>query len=157
MKRRKLHSTSGVTLMEVTLSVAIFAVVIAMSAQALMGFYASVDMQEQRVEALQAARTVLADIRLKRTDFELPDDQFDWEGLRAWIQERQEGEWAAYTRDHDEGNLLEGHQISVIVTNMDGEEPNGNDNPLQIRVNTSWLDMRGRRVSATIATVIAER
>ena len=143
--------------MEVTLSVAIFAVVIAVSAQALMGFYASVDMQEQRVEALQAARTVLADIRLKRTDFELPEDEFDWAGLNNWIDEQAEAEWAAYTRDHDEGNLLDGHQISVLVTNLDGGEPDADDNPLQVRVNSSWIDLRGRRVSATIATVISER
>ena len=58
MPKRILRSDSGVTLMEVTLAVALFAVAIAMSAQALISFYAAIDVQEQRVEAMQAAAEI---------------------------------------------------------------------------------------------------
>ena len=156
MSRQRLGSTSGVTLIEVTLAIAIFAVVISVSAQSLMGFYAAIDIQEQRVEAIQSARSVLSDIRLKRADFVLPEDGYNWEGLLAWINTQNEDGWSAYLRDEG-ANVLPGHTLNVAVTDLDGNPAEANDNPLQLQVTTSWLDLRGRRTSSTVATIVSER
>ena len=157
MKRKRLSSNSGVTLIEVTLSVAIFAAVIAMSAQALAGFYATSETQEQRVEALQAARAVLSEIRLRRVDFETADDGYNWAGMLAWIADREALGWPNYVRDAQGANPLRAHSLSVRVTDINGEQADPGDDPLQVQVSSAWQDMRGRPISLSLNTVISER
>ena len=64
--KRALARKRGVTLIEVTMAVAIFAVVIAVSAQSILSFYVAIDMQEDRIVATHAARAVLAALREMR-------------------------------------------------------------------------------------------
>jgi len=156
MKIPRLRGNSGVTLIEVTLSIAIFAVVISVSAQSLMGFYAAIDIQEQRVEAIQAARAILSDIRLKREDFNLPNDGYDWAALLAWINAQNDAGWAQHLRD-DGPNALPSHSLSVTASDLEGNPAEANDNPIEIEVTTTWQDLRGRTTSSTVATIISER
>lgn len=156
MKCRRLRGQSGVTLMEVTLAIAIFAVVISVSAQSLMGFYAAIDLQKQRVEALQSARAVLSDIRLKRQEFELPDDVFDWDGLMGWIDDGNDDGWQNYLRING-ANALREHTLDVVALDMDGNPAEAGDDPVELQVVTTWQDLRGRTISAVVATIISEK
>lgn len=157
MGARKLGARSGVTLMEVTLAVAIFAVAIAMSAQALISFYAALDVQEQRVEAMQAARSVLAEVRQVRRDFQGENDAFDWNGLLNWFSENEEAGWEEFLRDEPGMNYLPNHEITVTVRNMDGDVAQPGDNPIEVTVQSSWTDLRGRPASVNVVSVFSER
>lgn len=157
MPARIFKSNSGVTLMEVTLAVALFAVVIAMSAQALISFYAAIDVQEQRVEAMQAARAVLAHVRQKRVDFEEEEDGYSWSGLLSWFSAKEEANWTEFLRSTAGPNYLPNHDIDVTVLNMDGDPANAGDNPLEVHVVSSWSDLRGRTVSVEVVGVISEK
>ncbi len=157
MPARMKKSNSGVTLMEVTLAVALFAVVIAMSAQALISFYAAIDVQEQRVEAMQAARAVLAHVRQKRADFEEEDDVYNWSGLLSWFNTKEEAGWTEFLRNTSGTNYLPDHDIDVTVLNMDGDAANAGDNPLEVHVTSSWSDLRGRTISVEVVGVLSEK
>lgn len=157
MQRRIMKSDSGVTLMEVTLAVALFAVAIAMSAQALISFYAAIDVQEQRVEAMQAARSVLATVRQKRADFEEEDDSYDWNGLLSWFGDKEEANWSEFLRSTPGPNYLPNHDIDVTILNMDGEAATPGDNPIEVHVTSSWTDLRGRTVSVEVVGVFSEK
>lgn len=154
---RKWNGQNGVTLIEVTLAVAIFSVAIAMSAQALISFYAAVDVQEQRAEAMQAARAVLAEARQKRLDFELPNDQFNWNGMLSWFGQMQSANWDNFLRNDTAANTLKNHVITVTVLDMEGNVAQNGDNPLEVHVRSSWTDLRGREASVEVVGVIGER
>lgn len=157
MKKRLLKKTSGVTLMEVTLAVAIFAVAIAMSAQALISFYAALDVQEQRVEAMQAARAVLAEVRQIRGDYQLPDEEYDWAGLLGWFSTQQEAEWAGFVRNQPGMTYLPDHALDVVLLNMNGEAAQPGDDPIEVQVRSSWTDLRGRTASVSVVGMFSER
>lgn len=157
MSTRKLRPNSGITLMEVTLAVALFAVAIAMSAQALISFYSAIDVQEQRVEAMQAARAVLATVRQKRADFEGENDTYNWNGLLSWFNSNQETGWTAFKRSTPGPNYLPNHDIDVTVLNTDGEPATASDNPWEVHVRSTWTDLRGRSVSVEVVGIISEK
>ena len=59
----KISRNGGVSLLEVTMAVAIFAVAVGVAAQGLISFYASMDVQNQRVMAANQCRALLSDMR----------------------------------------------------------------------------------------------
>ncbi len=157
MTTKVLKRTSGVTLMEVTLAVAIFAVAIAMSAQALISFYAAIDVQKQRVEAVQSARSILATVRQKRQDFQLDNDVYNWNGFLNWFSTKEQEGWLEYLRNDPGNNYLPNHEITVTVLNTDGEAAEAGDDPIEVHVRSEWTDLRGRTASAEIVGMFSER
>ncbi len=158
MHSPRLLEDRGVTLIEVMIAVAIFAVVIGVSAQALLSFYVSLDMQEERVESLQAARAVLSAIREKKEEFVLPEDEFDWEGLIAWLDEGNDTYWSSFLKPGVTGTKgLHDHTITVAYYDMQGNPAPAGASPLQVNVMSSWSDMKGRTITAQVATLLTTR
>ena len=148
--KRLLKDNRGVSLMEVTLAVAIFAGVIAVTAQSLASFYVSVDMQEQRIEAVNTCRSVMEALREKRRQFktDFPD------GLLNWVDERNEASWDTYLADNSIHQELEDQTIQVECYNEAGDEASLGDNPIVVHVISSWQDRKGRTLTARVVSVL---
>jgi len=144
----------GMTLVEVVIAISILAVVLGVTAQAIGGFYVTMDVQEQRVEAVQSARALLGAIREKRAEFDGGEDGYDWDGMLGWIAAGNEESWSGFVRSNEFHVELKGHTLSVEVRNMDGAQATAGDNPLEVHVIASWEDRQGRPQRAVIATVL---
>lgn len=142
----------GVTLMEVTLAVAIFAAVIGVTAHSLMSFYVSIDMQEQRIEAINTCRSVMDSLREKRFQFKanFPEDFLDW------IDENNESDWESYLADNSEHVELAEQEIQVNCFNEAGDEAGAGDNPIVVEITTEWVDRKGRPLSATVISMLTD-
>jgi len=153
MKKRQRSNTSGITLLEVTIAVALFAIVIAFAAQALVSLMSSMNMQDERIEALNSCRSILGALREKRTEYyDHGDETMDWEGLFAWIADNNDDNWAEI-----EGVAAdEGYAFALQTFDMDGAAAQPGDNPLQVIVEATWTDARGHPMRAALNTVIAE-
>lgn len=155
---RALARKAGVTLIEVTMAVAIFAVVIAVSAQAILSFYVAIDMQEDRVVATHASRAVLNVIREKRGEFRGTADNalVDWAQFFAWVTAQNTANWATFSQSS--GYVaLRNQAITVKLLNSNGGPAVVTDSPLQVMVTTRWLDGKGRTLRADLITRIADR
>lgn len=154
MVRGRLKSEQGMTLVEVTLAVAIFATVIALTAQSLVNSYVGVDLQKQRIEAANSCRAVLSYLRERRTDMgaDFP------KSFLAHIREKQEAGWAEFLKDEaTHGVDLDGHTITVLTSSLTGEEATDADNPLRVLVRSTWFDRRGRLMRAEVVTCLTDR
>lgn len=138
--------------MEVTLAVAIFSAVIGVTAQSLASFYVSVDVQEQRMEAITACRGVMDALREKRTEFatNFPED------LLAWIDNENEEGWPAFLEENLDHVELASQALSVECQNLDGDAAGVGDNPIVVFVTTTWQDRRGRTLSSTVSSVLTD-
>ena len=150
MPKPGLKTTAGFTLLEVTLAVAIFAAVIGVTAQSLMSFYATMDMQEQRVEAINTGRSVMSAVRDKR--YEVSGD-FPG-GLITWLNENNSSHWAEFATATPETGGLKDFVINVTCKDMAGGDAGDGDNPVQIVVNATWSDLKGRSIAVSLGSVI---
>ena len=149
---RIIQDQRGVTLMEITLAVAIFAAVIGVTAQSLMSFYVSIDMQEQRMEGVASCRSVMDALREKRYEFK---DAFP-EDLLAWIETNNETSWEDFLADNSEHVELSEHAIEVNCFNEAGEAADADDNPIVVHVTAEWVDRKGRAMSATVVSMLTD-
>lgn len=149
-KYRIISDQAGVTLIEITLAIAIFAGVIGVTAQSLMSFYVAVDVQEQRMEAVRACQSVMDGLREKRVEFK---NNFP-AGLLTWVETNNESSWADYLADNSEHVELAEQTLEVDCFNEAGEAADGGDNPIVVHVTTNWLDRKGRRLSATVVSML---
>jgi type II secretory pathway pseudopilin PulG len=149
-KCRLFHDERGVTLIEITMAVAIFAGVIGVTAQSLISFYVSIDMQEQRMEGVAACRSVMDSLREKRVEFQ---DDFPV-GLLTWIETQNAESWEDYLADNSEHEQLANQTLVVNCYNTDGEVAGDGDNPIEVHVTTNWLDRKGRSLSATVVSML---
>ena len=147
-----LRDERGVTLMEITLAVAIFAAVIGVTAQALMSFYVGIDVQEQRMEAINTCRSVMDGLREKRYEFKesFPED------FLAWVEESNDGGWQEYLADNSEHVELDEQSIEVACFDQAGNAAGAGDNPVVVQVTTNWQDRKGRPVSATVFSMLTD-
>lgn len=155
MKYSLLVSNKGITLLEVMVAISIFAVVIGITATSLGSFYVSMDVQKERIAAVQSCRSVMSAIREKRTEFVLPNDEIDRQGLLQWVQEMNEEGWQDFLHSGDAG--LHGHEIVVLCQNMEGGPASPEDNPIRVQVRATWNDLRGRPMAAQVITVLADQ
>lgn len=132
----RLRGETGLTLLEVSLSMAIFAVVMSVSAQVLIGFSGSMEMQEQRQEAVQHCRAVLAQIRQDRDTSVLA---FPQQITTIWPDGRQVTDPEIVTLDNE--------VITVDYADDDAD-------PLQVTITASWTDMRGRPAATAVGTLL---
>ena len=150
--RRLLRDNRGVSLMEVTLAVAIFAGVIGVTAQSLASFYVSIDLQEQRMEAALSCRTVIDAIRERRVQYK---DDFPGD-LLGWIEAGNEADWAEFLANNSEHVELDEQSIEVACYNTNGDAAGVADNPIMVDVTTTWKDRKGRDMSASIMTMLTD-
>lgn len=138
------QADEGLTLVEVTLAVAIFAIVIALASQALMSFYVGLDIQEQRVEAMRVCKDLMGAVRTARRDHAAGD----FDALTAWVEAKNEEMWAEfyrYSQDHEE---LKDQAISVECALTGG-------GLLEVRAACGWTDRAGRRQELQLTTLLA--
>ncbi len=159
MQKRRLIGTSGVTLIEVTLAVAIFSVVIAASAQSIMSLYVAMDVQQDRVAATHSCRTVLNVIREKRGEFRGANetDMVNWTNLFSWINTQNTAGWATYLTEQDGSAALAEHSINVTALNVNGAPAVAGDNPVEFHAVATWTDGKGRTTSTRIVTRMTDR
>ena len=148
--KRLTGDNRGITLMEVTLAVAIFAGVIGVTAQSLASFYVAIDVQEQRMEAVAACRGVMDALREKRLEF---GDTFP-EDLLAWVVTENDASWASFLADNSAHTELSGQTIVVECFNQAGDPAGAGDNPIVVQVTSTWQDRRGRTLSATVVSIL---
>lgn len=156
--RRKIARKRGVTLIEVTLAVAIFAVVIAVSAQSILSFYVALDMQEDRVVATHASRAVLNAVREKRGEFRGAADNalVDWNQFFTWVSQQNTANWTTFTQTTGYA-ALKNQAVTVRLLNSAGANAVATDNPFRVLVTTRWQDAKGRTLRADLMTVISDR
>ena len=145
-----LHRERGMSLMEVTMAVAIFSAVIAVTAQALVSFYMSIDIQKQRIEAVNSCKAVLAIMREKRDELKADFPQ----SFLAWVQEQENDNWQDFLKTDNPGTRLREHKITADCFNLDGAEASNTDNPIRVDVTSTWLDRRGRAMQAHLTTLL---
>lgn len=142
----------GMSLMEVTMAVAIFAAVIAVTAQSLVSFYVSIDMQKQRIEAANSCKAVMALLREKRdeTSADFPDT------FLGWVSAQQNEGWTDFLKTEDAGIRLREHTITVQCLSLAGDVAAAGDNPIRVHVTSRWLDRRGRPMRAELVTALTD-
>lgn len=144
----------GLTLVEVTMATAIFAIVAGATATSLASFYVSMDIQEQRIEAVHSCQQVINALRDKRSEFVQPKDAYNWTGFLAWIQAQEDAHWADYVRDNVGHEELGDHAITVQCLNSAGAQATANDNPIEVHVTATWKDRKGRTMQAQIVSIL---
>jgi len=157
MARRNVCDRSGLTLMEVMMAVALFAVVVGITATALTSFYVSMDIQEQRIEALQSCRAVMGALREKRAEFLSAQGEFDREAFLAWITQRNNDSWAEFLKNSGDHIELADQSLNVQCFNMDGAVATALDDPIEAHVISTWNDRKGRLMRAEIVSLLAAR
>jgi prepilin-type N-terminal cleavage/methylation domain-containing protein len=128
--------SKGFTLLELTMAMAIFSVAIAVAAQSLISFYAIVDMQNQRVVAMNQCRATLSQMRTARTT-----------SLATVLTQYPVGYSVAGPAQ------LRNSTISVAY---EGASP-ATANPLVPTVTVAWLDLRGHAVNVRLTTALADQ
>jgi len=139
------RETRGVTLLEITIAVAIFAVAIGVAAQVLISFYATMDLQHQRVIAAEHCRGVFSQIRnIRDASPNTSDDPSAFQ--EAVMAQFPDGEQSTGPYD------LRDATVEVVYESTDTSA-----NPLVPTVTVNWVDLRGRPVSLGITTAITDR
>ncbi len=155
MKHVRRLSESGMTLLEVMIAISIFAIVIGVTATSLGSFYVTMDVQKDRIAAIQSCRSVMAAIREKRAEFVLPTEEFNREAFFQWIAQSNEDGWQSFLHLGPAGLLK--HQILVRCFNINGQPAMPEDTPVRLHVISSWRDKSGRLMNTQIISVLADQ
>jgi Tfp pilus assembly protein PilW len=140
---RSLRANAGLSLLELMLAFALFAVIFAVGMQAYVTSYSAMLVQEQRHQAMQLVRGVFSNMRQMRDQpgFTFPDDFF-----------------ARYPHDTVVSDLrstpsspLRGEEAVRVAY----EDPAAN--PLLVRVIVEWQDPRNRPMMLEVATLLTDR
>ncbi len=126
----------GFTLIEVSLAMGLFAILMAVTAQALLGFSLTMQVQEQRNEALAHCRGVLAQMRQDRDNSVLP---FPQQVLQLWPNNFQTQNPAVVR--------LPNEVLRVTYANV-------NADPLRVTVTSTWTDMQGRQLQVSLSSML---
>lgn len=159
MPRRKLSGTSGVTLIEVTVAVAIFAVVIAVSAQTIISTYVGISVQKDRVAAMNSCRTILNACREKRGEYRAAEENsmVNWTNYFTWINTQNTANWSTYLTEVDGTAALKSHTMNVQLRNMTGGAATTADNPIEVHVVATWRDAKNRTMTARLVSRMSDR
>lgn len=142
MARRRIADNEGLTLLELTLALSIFAIMLGVAAQGLMSSYSSLKVQEQRSEAAHLCRSVLDTMREYRDE---NPDTFPVSVVERWPSGTPIGDIAAAS--HSSLNEYE-------VTASYGDP---NAAPFPVTVQVTWKDHQGRPVAFAVSTLMSER
>lgn len=140
-ERRK---RDGFALLELTLAVGIFIVVLGVAAQSLILFYAAMDMQKQRTIAVNECRTVLSQMRaIRSTNPNSEDDPANFQD--AVLSQYPDGATVAGPAN------LRNSEMTVTY-----EDPSANANPLVPTVTLQWVSLTGREVTVNVSSALAD-
>lgn len=128
---------SGFTLLEITLALAVFTIIMGATAQALISYYVVLDMQNQRTAATEACRGLLSDMR----DFRDANPGSFPDSVTA--------QWPDGATVPNTG-LRAGQTLRVDYVNPQA-------NPLEVRVTAQWTDIQGHPVSVSLSTILTDR
>lgn len=137
MQYRRKPNQSGLTLLELTIAVALFAIVLGAAAQALISYHSALTLQRQRNEALLHCRSVINEMRNVRQNN--PND-FPNAILTRWPN-------GSVVTDF---NTLPQEQVQVSYVDV-------NANPLEVIVTCTWRDLRNRPATVTLSTLLTDR
>jgi len=134
---KKWSGTTGLTLLEVTFAMASLAIVMAGAAQTLVTYHEHMELQRQRTNALESCRTVISQIRTIR---DANTNDFPNAIFAVFPDDMAVPGFTALTNQ----------QVSVDYTNPAA-------NPLEVTVNCTWSDLRGRPVNFNLTSMITDR
>ena len=146
MKRKWFGDDKGVTLLELTFAMAVFAVALGATAQVLISYYVALDVQQRRATALEHCRSVLGALREIR---DAATDDFVEDAL-AWIdtQEASGGEYN-YTEIF---SGMEGEAVTTTCSELyTGGAP---ADPLLVVVTSAFEDALGRPVTVELESIL---
>lgn len=137
------NGRTGLSLLELLLAFAIFAIIFAAGMQAYISSYTGNIIQEQRTQAMQLARSVINNLRELRDE---PGGAFP----DRIIAQYPPGEPITDVRSL-EASALQGRETITI------EYADLTANPLAVRVIVEWLDPRNRPMIFDVTTMLTDR
>lgn len=139
MRTAAWKATAGLTLLEVTFAMASLAIVLVGAAQGLVTYHEHMQLQRQRTVALESCRTIISQMRTIRD-------------ANVNIVDFPDPILAVYPDDTAVAgmNALTNQQVTVNYTDV-------NANPLEVTLNCTWNDLRGRPVNFNMTTMITDR
>jgi len=139
------RDNAGFTLLEITMGVAIFAVTVGVAAQSLLSFYTVMDMQNQRVVAVNHCRGILSAMR------NLRDANPNSADAPTAFQ-------TAVLNAFPDGTEMAGPgQLREATAMVSYEDPTATANPLVPTVTLTWLDLRGHTMTLAVTSAITDR
>lgn len=134
----------------------IFVVVIGFTAQALASYYASMDLTEQRTEAVQNCVNVINQMR----DARGASGSTTFPGaVVAVFPQGTVIDDEPFTPMSERKTSLPEEQITVTYINEIGQPVDGEigfmDNPLRVRVASTWRTLRGGRGTASVISLLS--
>ena len=134
---------AGFTLLELMIAFVIFSVGITAATQAMVSHFQLLSIQEQRVAAAQNCEGLLGEIRRTRdTLADAAPGAFPANLVAVWLDGWQ-------TTAGSNRVSLTNEQLSITYVDADA-------NPLQVRVTSSWADIRGRQAVLMLSTVVTD-
>lgn len=137
MRHRRSPGREGFTLLELTLALSVFTIIMGATAQALISYYVVLDMQNQRTAAAEACRGLLSDMRDLRdaNPVSFPD--------------------AITTEWPDGQNVVDPGLRAGQTLRVDYTDPVAN--PLEVQVTARWSDVQGHTITVSISTILTDR
>lgn len=132
-RTRRAMEAKGFSLLEITMAMAVFAVTIGISAQGLIAYYALMDMQNQRVVAMNQCRATLSQMRNARTT-----------SLDTILAQYPNGQSVAGPTQ------LRSSTIAIAYEDVTA-------NPLVPTVTVTWEDIRGRTLHVSLSTALTDQ
>lgn len=140
----KARRKEGVTLLELTLAMAVFAIALGATAQTLISYYVAMDVQQKRAVAAQNCRSVIGAMR------EIRDTNGDFiQGITDFIAEHE----AAGDQTNYAGIItaMPGEVVSATCSSLlNGGAP---ADPMLVEVTSQFHDIMGRQVEVVISGV----
>lgn len=136
MQSSRRKTTAGFTLLELTIAMAVFMMILGATAQSLVSYYVAMDVQQQRHAAVQIACGVLNNMRAVR---DANPTSFPTVITDRW----PDGALVAPTA------TLPAETVQVNYV-----DPNAN--PLEVTVIVGWNDLRGRPLTQSVTTVLTD-
>lgn len=137
MRSHKSRRDKGFTLLELTLALAVFMVMLGAAAQCLVSYYAALDMQRQRDAAAQHCLSVLSQMRQVRAN---NTNDFPNALLTQWPDAGAVGGIGT----------LRSEQVTVDYTDV-------NANPLEVQVTSQWQDNQGRNLTFSVTSLLTDQ
>jgi type II secretory pathway pseudopilin PulG len=137
MPLKRLQAKQGVTLLELTIAMAVFMVILGATAQALVSYYVVLDTQNQRHTAVRNCAGIISNMRDAR---DANPDSFPDAIVALWP---------------DSSEVTGAGSLPQEVLTVEYVNPNGN--PLEITLRSQWVDLRGRPVVLNVSTMLTDR
>ena len=145
MRGPRLRREHGFSLLELTIAVAIFAVVVGVASTCLISFYSTMETEHQRVLAFNHCRGVLSDMRAIR---ELTPNTSD---NPTAFQD------ALFTMYPDGTEMTGPYELLESRVTATYESTDASTNPVVPTVTLQWNDMRGRQISVSLSSALTDR